>query len=137
MTVTTVIVTTVQRPRRCDPEAHLVVAHHRGGTWIFSLEPSDNPSDIEGRRSDLCEVVMQLLCRLLTHLAAFRVSWKTVKQLRRDEKELEFEVLQGEGKRRRNTRFRALQFVGALMRRCSRQTRKGGPSWRYIMSQFN
>ena len=64
---------------------------------------------------------MKLLCRLLTHLAAFRVSWKTVKQLRRDEKELEFEVLQGEGKRRRNTRFRALQFVGALMRRCSRQ----------------
>ena len=55
MTVTTVIVTG-QRPRRCDPEAHLVVAHHRGGTWIFSLEPSDNPSDIEGRRSDLCEV---------------------------------------------------------------------------------
>lgn len=56
---------------------------------------------------------MQLFCQLVLHLSVLRVSWKTIKQLRRDEAELEFEILQGEGKKRHqiNIRFHALQVV--------------------------
>lgn len=38
---------------------------------------------------------MQLFCQLVSLLSVARVSWKTIKQLRRDEAELEFEILQG------------------------------------------